>query len=294
MTHTEFASARESLGLTVEDIAVELNVPLHSVAAMEAGKIRVPARIARELIWRVALHQRHAILEGSGLAECETAAALERAAAGEEPESALKIFEKLRAHSPSCPTCKARSEYLKRHAPILPEYPMSAWMRAIGWLDQRAGALPRFLRPPEGDDGEGRRTGIFAAAGFSILALGIAAFGAIAGAVSRGWNSDWWREPAQIALLVPIGYFIGFFLAGWGFDVTRRIRHRAVGYVARGGLTAAAIYGSIGLIMPVMDHDFKWSEWPVVVAGISVLGALAGGMLWIIHRLRGKLPNPVA
>ena len=99
---------------------------------------------------------------------------------------------------------------------------------------------------------------------------------------------------APVVLIVPIGYFLGFFLAGWVFDATRRIRHRFVGYVIRGGLAAAAIYGSIGLVMPVMDRDFDWSDWPGLVALFAAFGALIGGGLWIIDRVRGKIPSRVA
>ena len=294
MTAQEFAAARQALGLSIEDVAAELNAPPHSVEAMESGRIRVPKRIARDLIWRVAYRQRQGVLEASGLAECETAKALERAALGQEPQSALRILEQLLAHSSGCPVCRARSEYLKLHAPVLPEYPMSAWMRGIGWLDQRIARMPRIVRPPEGDEGEGRRLGIFTAAALSILALGIAAFVMISGALAGRGNADWWRELAAVILIVPIGYFLGCFLAGWGYDATRRIRHRFVGYVVRGALAAAAIYGSIGLVMPVMEMDFDWSDWPGFVAGFAVFGALAGAGLWIIHRVRGKIPGSVA
>jgi len=90
-TQFDFATARKTLGLSIDQAAAELNVPPHSVAAMETGRIRVPGRIARELTWRVALRQREEILAQSGLPEGETAAALERSAAGTDPEFASSI-----------------------------------------------------------------------------------------------------------------------------------------------------------------------------------------------------------
>lgn len=294
MTSDEFAAARETLGLSIDDIAAELNLPPHSVTAMETGAIRIPPRIAKDLAYRVALSKRRAVLAQSGLPECPTAAALERAASDSEGESAVALFEKLIAHSASCPACKARSEYLERHAPVLPEYPMPAWIRVIGWIDQRLNRMPRFLRPPEGDAGEGRRVGVFTAAGFSLLAIGIAVFTAISGGMHHVSETGWWRQLLAIGIVVPIAYFVGFYLAGWGFDVTRRLRHRFVGYVARGTLAATAIYGSIGIVMPLLDGDFGWREWPVVVSVLAIVGALGGGILWIVHRVRGKLPSRVA
>ena len=291
MTPEEFTAARGTLELSVEEIAAELNLPLHSVEAMEAGTIRVPGRVAKDLAFRVALRQRQAVLEASGLPECPTAAALERAATGAEAESAMSLFEKLTAHSASCPACKARSEYLDSHAPALPEYPMPAWIRGIGWIDQQLGRIPRFLRPPEGDAGEGRRIAVFTAAGFSLLAIGIGLLAAVLSALGHASDAGWWREPLAIAVLVPIAYFIGFYLAGWGFDLTRGIRHRFDGYVVRGALAAASIYGTIGLVMPALDEKFHLRELPVMIAFFTVFGAIGGGVLWVVHRVKGKLPS---
>lgn len=294
MTREEFAAARATLGLSIDDVAAELNVPPHSVAAMESGAIRVPTRIAKELAYRAALREQEAILEESGLPECPTAAALERAAAGSESGSAAEILEKMLAHSASCPACRARAEYLERHAPALPEYPMPGWVRGIGWIERELRRLPSFLRPPEGDAGEGRRVGVFTAAGFSLLAIGIALFALVTGALGHASDPGWWRQPLEIAVLVPVAYFVGFFLAGWGFDATRRIRHRFAGYVIRGAVAAASVYGTIGLMMPVIEKGSDLRAWPVIVAICAVLGAVGGGVLWVAHRMRGKLPSRVS
>lgn len=293
MTREEFAAARATLGLSIDEVAAELNIPPHSVASMESGAIRVPTRIARELGFRAALHTRQRVLDESGLPECPTAAALERDAMGAEGQPALALFEKLAAHSADCPQCKARSEYLERHAPPLPEYPLPGWIRAIGWMDRQLSRLPGFLRVPDRDAGEGRRIGVFTAAGFSLLAIGIATFALISGAVSGASTPGWWRDPIAIAVFVPIAYFVGFFLAGWGFDATRRIRHRFIGYVVRGAVGAAAVYGTMGVIMPAVDRGEDWHDLPLLVAIFAMLGALGGGILWVVHRVRGKLPGRV-
>ena len=242
MTREEFAAARATLGLSIDEIAAELNVPPHSVAAMESGAIRVPRSVATGLRYRAAARERELVMAKSGLPECPTATALLRAAEAEDAEKALPLFEKLTAHARDCPECTARAKYLEQHAPPLPEFPMPAWVRGIDWIGRRVDRMPSFIRPPEGDAGEGRRIAIFAAAGFSLLAIGIATFAVISGALSRPADPRWWREPLGIAVFAPIGYFIGFFLAGWVFDVTRRIRHRFIGYVIRGALAAAAVY----------------------------------------------------
>src|SRR3954469_1504180 len=103
MTGEEFAAARATLGLGIDEIAAELNVTPHVVEAMETGSIRIPGRIAKELAFRAALRERELVLAKSGLPECPTAVALERAAPGSDAESAPKILEKLTAHAASCP-----------------------------------------------------------------------------------------------------------------------------------------------------------------------------------------------
>jgi hypothetical protein len=292
MTPEEFAAARATLGLGIEDVAADFNVPPHSVEAMESGAIRVPSRIGKDLAFRAALRERQRTLETSGLPECPTAAALERVASGEKGESALALLEKLNAHSASCPECRARSEYVERHGPALPDYPMPEWIQAIGWMDRGLNRLPEFLRPPRGDDGEGRRVGVFAAAAFSVLALGLAAFALISGALNHASEPGWWWDPIRIAVFLPIAYFVGFFLAGWGFDATRGIRRLFIGYVIRGAVGAAAVYGTMGVMLPAIDKSEDWHDLHILVPLFALLGAVGGGVLWVVHRVQGKLPAP--
>jgi hypothetical protein len=293
MTREEFAAARATLGLSIDDVAAELNVPPHSVAAMETGAIRVPRSIARGLRYRAAARERELVMANSGLPECQTATALLHAAEAEDAERSLPILEKLTTHARDCAECIARAQYLEQHAPPLPEFPMPAWVRAIAWIGRQLDRLPPPLRLPAGDAGEGRRIALFAAAGFSLLAIGIAMFALISGAMSHRSDPLWWREPLGIAVFAPLGYFIGFFLAGWVFDVTRRIRHRFIGYVIRGALAAAAIYGTMGLMMPAFENDSTYGDVPIVAGILTVVGAIGGGVLWVVHRVRGKLPSRV-
>jgi DNA-binding XRE family transcriptional regulator len=292
MTSSEFAAARKALGLTQEEMASDLDLTPHVIAGMENGEARVPKSIAQDLEWRVALAQRDALLEASGLAECLTMKELDRSAEGKSGEELLKIGERLIAHMESCPTCKARGDYLDKYGPPMPDRPLPTLIRVVGWVQRLLNRVPEALKPPKGKKGEGRRTALGIAAIFSTIAIAIALFSAIAGIVS-GFHSNWWRQPLGIAI-VPFGYFLAALVGGTVYDFTRPIAHRFIGYVLRGGLIVPAVYGSVGLVMPFFVDDFSWSDWPGITLALAIVGAVGGALLWVIHRVRGKLPSPAA
>lgn len=294
MTAAEFLVARKALGLTQEEMAGDLGLTPHVIAGIENGEARVPKSIARELDWRVAVAKRDAVLAASGLPECAVALKLESAMEGKSGDDMMKAVEALVAHVKDCPTCKARDEYAQAHAPAIPELPMPGWVRGLGLIEGLLERLPPPFRPSDGEKGKGRRIGVSMAAFFSLIAIAIGTFGAIAGLANNGFASSWWQQPLGIIVAVPLAYFVGFFLAGTVYDLTRPIARRFLGYVLRGLLIVPAIYGSVGFVLPFFDDKMHWSEWPYITLGFAIIGGVGGGLLWIVDRIRGKLPAATA
>ena len=289
MTSLELAEARRRLDLTPTDLAATYGLSPEAVLAMEQGRAPVPKRMARDLTWQVALLERSAILAGSGLPECAEATRFAKQAEGQEGDELLRALEALNAHAEDCTVCRAREEYLEEQAPPLPEPPLPFWIRAIGRVTEAVGRLPRGIRPPKGEPGEGRRTGILMATGFSILAFALIGVGLVRTILSEGRLGAEWREMAAALVWIPVGYFVGFYTGGLVFDFTRPIRHRFVGYVLRGGLGAVALYGAVGLMAPLLDDEFTWGDVPIVTAGLGIIGCLIGAGLWVKHRATGKV-----
>lgn len=297
MTASQFLAARSVLGLTQEQLAAEIGLTPHVIAAIEHGEVRCPKRIAREMELRSACAQRDAALASSGLPTCAVALELQRAVEIELERHTfgdagfVKAANAFSEHTESCADCKVREEYARQNAPALPDIRMPWWIGVIGMVIDAPARLPRPFRVPEDESGEGRRMGLLMGTAFSALAIIIAAAGAFSALRSQGLHSMWWREPILIATAIPVAYLVGFYLAGSAVDLTRKIRHRFVGYIVRGGLAVPAIYGSIGLSMLVIDSEMTLREWPFLTAIFGVIGAFGGGLLWVIHRIRGKLPE---
>lgn len=51
MTSEEFTAARERLGLTSADVAAEFGLTPDVVDAIEAGSVKVPRHMAKQLAW---------------------------------------------------------------------------------------------------------------------------------------------------------------------------------------------------------------------------------------------------
>jgi hypothetical protein len=88
--------------------------------------------------------------------------------------------------------------------------------------------------------------------------------------------------------MIP-GYFIGFYLAGAAFDLFRPIRHRFIGYVLRWGIGGAIVYGTISLLMPLLEDDPMSAGDSLIFALLlgGVCGVIGAG-LWVKDRLQGK------
>ncbi|HEU0015490.1 MAG TPA: hypothetical protein VFQ45_17540, partial [Longimicrobium sp.] len=107
-----------------------------------------------------------------------------------------------------------------------------------------------------------------------------------------GWGPRLLLVPLQVLLVVP-GYFTGFLLAGWVMDATRPLAHRFRGYALRGSLGATAVYGAVGLVLPLLDRDVRlWPDVAATLPFIAAFGLLAGAGWWARDRLTGRLGPP--
>lgn len=291
MEPSEFAAARETLGLSITDFAREISITPDEVRAMEQGSIRVPKRIAKGVARRLVWAEREAVIRSSGLPECGTAEDMQsRMEAAPDAEKMMAIGTTLIAHAEQCATCRARADYLELHAPPIPEMEIPISIRAVGWVDDRVNQLPWPLRPPVGEGGEGRRLAVVGAVMLSawVVVLGIVI--AARRVILHGTDGIPGWDFLGGGALIFVSYFVGFFLAGWASDALHPIRHRFIGYVGRGAAVTTAIYGTIGLILPFMDRDMDWELWPVMTGIFAVIGAAIGAAMWLRDMLRGKLP----
>jgi hypothetical protein len=289
MTPAEFAAARQRLCWSLVDAAVEFNLTPNVIEGFESGAVRIPKAIAREIRFRSVLRERDEVLAASGLAECPEMVALDTALAAKGVEDHLAATRALIAHVKTCALCRERSDYVDRHGPPLPELPIS-WPHRIGvWLIGVLKRLPAPIRPPEGAPGDGRRFGFFMGGALSAFACGMMLLVSIGRIAHAGWQSRWWGDVLPLGPLV-VGYFVGFYLAGWAWDALRPIHDRFIGYVLRWGIAGAAIYGTIAAVMPFIDSEpMSLSDSLAVVEIIAAIWALIGAGLWVKDRWSGKL-----
>jgi hypothetical protein len=233
--------------------------------------------------------RRQEILDKSGLPVCETAEALVNAARGLEGDALLAALKAISAHADQCPVCRARHEYAERHGPPLPPMPLPISMRVIMGLSAFAETLATALGVPPGDAGKGRRMGIGLAVYFTVIAATMVTLGGVSSLLRGNWASfsrGW--SPALI-LLIPLAYFVGFFLAGGVFDLTRGVSKRFIGYLTRGAIGTAALYGAMVPVVMFTDKSsrgvFTW-VFPLVLGAV---GGLAGSAMWVLDWARGRL-----
>ena len=290
MTSAEFAAARQRLGWSLVDAAVECNVTPNVIEGFENGAVKIPKAIARNIRFQSAMREREDLLAAANFPECAEAIELEAALVASGGRNLTAASDALLTHLKSCSLCGARRDYLNRHGPPIPELPTSTVYRILRRLNALLNRLPRAIRPPEGDAGDGRRTGFFAAAALSAFASGIFLLFTIARAIHLGWDPQSWRIIGPLGGVI-LGYFVGFYLAGWAWDALRPIGNRFLGYVLRFGLAGAAIYGTIAAIVPLIDDDKTMSlgESLAFIGTVSGIWAVIGAGVWVKNRWWGKL-----
>ena len=293
MTAEEFVAVRKRLNMSGEDVAAEFNLTPAIVNAWERGSLRGPRNVAQQLQWRDAIEEQRKVLSASGLPECADAVELERATVGKEADALIASWDAFATHAAACPRCQARDEYLKQYGPAVPELPMPRLFRLFAWVTASAERLPRPLQLAAGPATHGRRMGLWIAACFSALAIAIAAMASIS-TVVRGGRVEWWIQIVKPILVVVPAYFIGFFLAGAVYDVLRPIGHRFIGYVLRWGIGGGVVYGTIALLMPLIDKEpMSWSNTLGFAGLLGGVWAVIGAVLWFRDRAKGKLPQRV-
>jgi hypothetical protein len=143
MTAGEFTAARDALAMTDEQVAADFGVTPAVVRAWATGTLRVPARHAQLLRWRVAGTQRTQALMASGLPECDYIRAWDAAPIPTSAAARTRDIEKATAHMEGCPVCLARTRFLEERFGAMPELPLPGWMRMVAWIDR----LPQGVRP---------------------------------------------------------------------------------------------------------------------------------------------------
>jgi DNA-binding XRE family transcriptional regulator len=145
VTPDELAAARTRLGVTPDQLAAELGITPHVYEAWERGTLRMPVRYNRILAFRLALADREAALDASGLADC--AWMREWRDGPLKGGSFAKHIEAGRRHAAQCSICQARERFVRESLPPLPEPPMPGWLsvvrRGARWLS----AKPEWARP---------------------------------------------------------------------------------------------------------------------------------------------------
>ncbi|HEU4882740.1 MAG TPA: hypothetical protein VFT45_10855 [Longimicrobium sp.] len=296
MTAAELAATRERLGWDTEQMSREIGILPAEMEALEAGSLSVPAETAEIVRMLAALDERQAILRASGLPECarldelEAGFAAVAAAGGEAREYALQT---LVAHEAGCPVCQGRVAYLNEHAPPMPDLHLPLWMRAFGGLARLGDRLPAPLRPPPGPAGEHRRMGVFIGGYLTVFAVLLVAMSVVLELVAGRRGEDSVLEFAPVLPVLTVAYLVGGYVAGAAWDATRRIRHRFIGYVLRGAGTAAALYGAMTMVLPLLkDVDIPVLGYLAGVGILTVFGGLAGAGKWLKDRWMDDLPEP--
>ena len=233
--------------------------------------------------------RRKEVLAQSGLPVCDTAEMLVGHAQGLESDALLEALKAISAHANACLVCRARYEYAERHGPPLPPMPVSVSMRVILALAAVVETLARALRVPESDAGKGRRMGIGLAVYFTAIAAAMVTLGGVVSLLRGHWGSYSRGASPALIVLVPLAYFVGFFLAGGVFDLTRGVSKRFIGYLTRGAVGTAVLYGAmvpVAMLTEKNPRDSVAWEFPLVLGAV---GALAGSAMWVLDWARGRL-----
>jgi transcriptional regulator with XRE-family HTH domain len=215
MTPVELVRAREALGLSRAQLAIELELSEETIEHWESGAGNVPRVYARQIAWLAAISERQQALAASGLPTCEWVTRWEAEPEPEKQEARLARFEALEQHGASCATCEARERYVTERFPPMPEPPLSPGLRVLRAIALGVARLPAWARPAA----VGAMIGVALVAlrvGIQLLIRGpswplFRAMGEVAGAVALagaagGLGYQLVREPSR--RLGPLGAYV--------------------------------------------------------------------------------------
>ena len=147
MNASEFAAARQTLGASLEDLAVSLDLTPDIIAAFENGSVSIPKDIAGEMTWRVATFERLDALSKSGLPECPWLIKWQAAPIPSRSSEKVKRLTELTTHAAKCPTCMAREKFMLDRFGAMPERPVTGWQGWLVALMRQIDRLPSWMRP---------------------------------------------------------------------------------------------------------------------------------------------------
>ena len=147
MNADEALAARTTLGLSQEELASDLGLTPHVVAAWEDGRVRIPKQVEDHLRFEVAAMERRAAIATSGLPECEWETAWANESVPDSLKAQTEYLERGFKHRTSCPTCMARDKYVEDRFGKMPPAPMSTSLRMFGSVMERIEKLPRWAQP---------------------------------------------------------------------------------------------------------------------------------------------------
>ena len=138
----------------------------------------------------------------------------------------------------------------------------------------------------------GRRVAGVYATIFAVIA-GLVTLNDAGGLLVAGYARLAAMQLARFVLAVPF-VLVTFAVGGALSDALRPVRHRLVGWAARGAVIT--LFGSGGGALAYGFIDEGWPRKPALLAmvfgGATVLGAMVGAVAWFVARARGKLPRP--
>lgn len=270
-------AARESLGLTHDQLAAELGLTPSVIRGWEDGRVRATGRQARMLEWRAAAHQHETAMAASGLLMCPTADALLRKMEDATPhagQSAKEVERSVRAleqsakaleqHATTCATCQTRKEFISK-LPPMPEFPYEVGGGMLSRIATGIERLPAWLRP---------------AAWGALLVGGMVLVRVAFAMLARGPS---WRLLGMAAVACLVGGYLGA-VGGFVYHLVRP-RTRGWGRVGDYVTGVACVWGyAVALLLPAaffsQDAAFRQPSMWIIMAGLGLLAGSLIGHFW--------------